>query len=397
MNLKLAVIGQGYVGLPLALIASKSGFVVFGIDSDASKVSKLQRGVSPIEDVDSFQITEGIDSGSYFPTSDYSLINGCSVILICVPTPLNNVQAPDLSYLKAAATRIGEHLSPGSLVILESTVSPGTTRNFLVKTIEAASGLDQSEFNIAFSPERIDPLNRKWNIKNTPKIVSGLTENSTRMAAEFYAKFIDEVITVESLEIAETAKLLENSFRLVNISFINEIAIFCDELGIDITKVIQAAASKPYGFMPFYPGIGVGGHCIPVDPIYLSHKAGEIGASSNFIELAVKVNRDRPNYFVEKAQQKLGTLSQKKILVIGVAYKPNVSDTRETPVKALIDGLIDRGANVSWHDKLVKTWEGGQSAPLDDNYDLAIIATLHDSVDLSELGNTPIINTRNSV
>ena len=263
--------------------------------------------------------------------------------------------------------------------------------------MEEESGLKSKDFYLAFSPERIDPQNKTWNLKNTPKIVAGLNLEARNLAKEFYLNFIDEVIECESLEVAETAKLLENSFRLVNISFINEISIFCQRLGIDVNNVINAAASKPYGFMPFYPSVGVGGHCIPVDPVYLANKADQIGIETRFIDLAVQINKEMPGYFVGRAEEKLGGLKGKKVLVVGVSYKPNVADVRETPVKDLIKGLLDKGANVSWHDELVKKWEGSESVALSGAYDLAILATPHDGVDLSKLGNTPILNTRSSI
>jgi UDP-N-acetyl-D-glucosamine dehydrogenase len=217
------------------------------------------------------------------------------------------------------------------------------------------------------------------------------------IAKDFYEKFIDKVVLVDSLEVAETAKLLENSFRLINISFINELSIFCNKLGVDINEVIEAADTKPYGFMPFYPSIGVGGHCIPVDPIYLATKAKEIGSPTEFIDLASRVNHEMPGYFVGRAEEILGDLKDKRVLVVGVSYKPNVADVRETPVKDLIKGLLDQGANVSWHDELVKKWEGSESVALSSDYDLAILATPHNGVDLSKLGNTPILNTRSSI
>jgi UDP-N-acetyl-D-glucosamine dehydrogenase len=250
---------------------------------------------------------------------------------------------------------------------------------------------------VAFSPERIDPANKLWEVRNTPKLIAGLTDQACEKAIQFYSHFIDRLIKCDSLEIAETSKLLENSFRLINISFINEIAIFCQKLGIDINAVISAAATKPYGFMPFYPSIGVGGHCIPVDPLYLANKAREIGAPTRFIDLADKINQEIPEYFVGRAEEKVGGLQAKKVLVVGVAYKPNVADVRESPVEALITGLKQKGAQVSWHDDLVKEWNGEKSVALSSDFDLAIIATPHDYLDLTKLRNVPILNTRGSI
>ena len=283
------------------------------------------------------------------------------------------------------------------MLILESTVHTSYTRKVLGRfalNLKENKGL---EVDIAFSPERIDPLNQKWDVKNTPKLVAGLTDKARDRAVEFYSKFIDTVIPCSSLEVAETAKLLENSFRLINISFINELAIFCNKIGIDVQEVIKAASTKPYGFMPFYPSVGIGGHCIPVDPVYLSHKAKEVGAPTRFIDLATKVNHEMPKYFVKRASQMLGKVKNKKVLVLGVSYKPNISDLRETPVEALIDGLRKKGAKVMWHDDIVKKWRGEKSAEISDKYDLAIIATPHDYFDLKKLGKTKILNTRSSI
>jgi UDP-N-acetyl-D-glucosamine dehydrogenase len=313
-----------------------------------------------------------------------------------VPTPLDSNHQPDLEILKAATTDVGKSLKPGMLVIIESTIQPGTTRNVVVPILEKESGLGANKFLVAYSPERIDPMNKKFTIKNTPKLVAGLTPEAATKAKEFYAKFIDQVDVCDSLEVAETAKLLENSFRLVNISFINELAMFCQKIGIDVNDVIKAASTKPYGFMPFYPSVGVGGHCIPVDPLYLAEAARAAGAPTKFIELADEINLAMPTYFVGRASEMLGGLKNKKVLVIGVSYKPNVADTRETPVEALITGLAKSGAVVSWHDDLVKNWNGQSSVALGSGFDLAILATPHDYLDLRMLGNTPLLNTRGS-
>jgi UDP-N-acetyl-D-glucosamine dehydrogenase len=248
-----------------------------------------------------------------------------------------------------------------------------------------------------YSPERIDPSNKKWNLKNTPKIVAGLNPIATKQARDFYSKFVDNIVECESPEVAELAKLLENTFRYVNISFINELSIFCRSLGVDINQVIAAASTKPYGFMPFYPSIGVGGHCIPVDPLYLSDKARTLGVQTKFIDLADEINTQMPNFFVKAASERIGGLRGKKVLVIGVSYKPNIADVRETSVTALIFGLREEGAKVFWHDDLVKEWNKEKSNPLDQGYDLAILATPHDYLDLTKLGDVPILNTRGSI
>lgn len=397
MNMKVAVVGQGYVGLPVALAAAANGYFVFGIDNNRKKISDLNKYISEIEGVDSQELKSLILNNSYLPTTDYSNVTDSNIVLICVPTPLDSNSNPNLSFLVDATKSVGKYLGKGSLVIIESTVAPGTTREILTPILERESGLLRDDFFISFSPERIDPLNKTWNVKNTPKVVAGLTDKACDMAINFYSKFVDQTIRCESLEVAETSKLLENSFRLINISFINEMAIFCNKFGIDINHVIAAAASKPYGFLPFYPSIGIGGHCIPVDPVYLAAKAREIGASADFIELATRINNSMPEFFVKRAEDILGDLQGKKILVIGVSYKPNVADTRETPVESLLLHLREREAIVSWHDELVKEWKNEQSVPISEEFDLAILATPHDYLDLTQVGKTPILNTRGSI
>ena len=395
--LNVAVIGLGYVGLPLAIESAKADYSTIGFEIDLDRIRNLNLGISYLEDIDDDSLKDQIGSGKFRASQDFSEINQADVVVICVPTPLLDNHKPDLSAVQSAVNSIAKYLTKGQLVILESTVEPETTRKFLVPLLEKGSGLKSEEFDVVFSPERIDPTNKKWTLKNTPKIVAGLTNKAGTRAADFYSKFIDNVIVVESLEVAETAKLLENSFRLVNISFVNEISIFCQKLGIDVNAVINAASTKPYGFMPFYPSIGVGGHCIPVDPLYLSNKAREIGAPTRFIELADQINQEMPGYFVSRAEEKLGGLKGKKVLVVGVSYKPNVADVRESPVEALINGLKQKGAQVSWHDDLVKEWNGEMSVTLSIDFDLAIIATPHDYLDLTKLGNVTILNTRGSI
>jgi UDP-N-acetyl-D-glucosamine dehydrogenase len=395
--MQITVVGQGYVGLPLAIAASSAGYLVYGLDNNKEKIALLVSGKSIIEDLTDDVIKKSIDSKSYVPTTNQEVINQSEVVLICVPTPLSQDHKPDLAALINATTIAGKNLKGESLVIVESTIEPGTCRNILLPILINESGLKESEFELAYSPERIDPTNKNWSISNTPKLVAGLTESAAQKAEIFYGKFINTITKCSSLEIAETAKLLENSFRLVNISFINELAIFCQKIGIDINEVIAAASTKPYGFMPFYPSIGVGGHCIPVDPIYLANAAKAVGAPSRFIELADQINQEMPGYFVGRAEEKLNGLKNKRVLIVGVSYKPNVADVRESPVEALITGLKQKGAQVSWHDDLVKDWNGEKSITLSSNFDLAIIATPHDYLDLTKLGNVPILNTRGSI
>jgi len=394
--IQVAVIGQGYVGLPLALAASESGFKVFGIDTDESRIKKLSDGISENEVISKDKLEKQIKSGNYVPVTSYECITHCDIVIICVPTPLTSSNKPDSSFVLTAAKMISKFVRDKTLVVLESTVSPGFTRDSFAKSLDNFDSEGNKGVDVAFSPERIDPLNRDWDVYNTPKIVAGLTKDASWRAVNFYSQFIKDVVEVESVEVAEIAKLLENSFRLINISFINELAIFCNGFGVDVLKVIQAAATKPFGFMSFYPSLGAGGHCIPVDPVYLLTKSKEIGLPIRSVELALKVNAEMPNYTVERAEKFLNTLIDKKVLVIGVSYKPNVSDVRETPVSELISGLESKGAIVYWHDDLVKKWNNSVSVELSSDFDLAIIATLHDHVNLNKLKNVPIINTRSS-
>ena len=311
-------------------------------------------------------------------------------------TPLSEIGEPDLDFITNAIDLFSPYVAKGSLIILESTVAPGFTRDVFIPMVLSKTKLNENELDFGFSPERIDPGNNLWNLRTTPKIISASSERSLNDVYEFYSKFVEVLHRVKCFEVAETAKLLENSFRLVNISLANELMVFCDALGIEVNEVIMAASSKPYGFMPFYPGVGVGGHCIPVDPMYLAHKANEIGTPIKLINLSSSINLNLPMYFVKKVSKILGDLKDRKILVIGVAYKPNIGDTRETPVKNLILELRKRGAQVSWHDELVKNWNGEESVPLENKFDLAIVATRHDYMNLTVLGSMPVIDSRRS-
>jgi UDP-N-acetyl-D-glucosamine dehydrogenase len=395
--MRVSVIGQGYVGLPLAIAAAKSGFEVDGVDTDLDKIEKIMSGNSGISGFESGLLNKLIEGNSYFCFGDFSRISLSEIVIFCVPTPLDSTNKPDLSILLDAINQVGKNLKKGTLVIIESTIAPGTTSEILEPLLLKVAGLESGDLDISYSPERIDPMNLDWDVTNTPKLVAGLTVGSLKRAMNFYSKFIKEVIPVKSVKIAETAKLLENSFRLVNISFINEIAVFCNKYGIDITEVIKAASTKPYGFMPFYPSLGVGGHCIPVDPIYLSDKAKQVGTPLTMIDKASQINNEMPAYYVRRAGEKINGLKGKKILILGLAYKPNISDTRESPVEPLINGLRDKGAIVEWHDDLVGEWNGEKSVALGANYDLAILATPHDYFDLSKLGNVPTLDTRGSL
>ncbi len=390
----VTVVGLGYVGLPTAIALAQTNFKVNGFDINSEKISQLKNGNSYIEEIPSKTISKLVSSEKLTVFTEINLIKKTDVFLICVPTPLTLDQKPDLSYLVDAIMSIGSILKRNNLVIIESTVEPGTIRNTLLPLLEKSANMLIGEFHLAYSPERIDPGNKVWEITNVPKLVSGFNDLAKQKALDFYGKFVKNLVPCTSIEVAESAKLLENSFRLVNISFVNEFSKFCHKMNIDVNEVIAAASTKPYGFMPFYPSIGAGGHCIPIDPIYLAHKAKEIGVETQLIDLAVAINQKMPDYYIKLAEELLFGLSNKKILVLGVSYKSNISDVRETPVSRLLSGLSMKGALVDWHDDLVKEWNGSKSVPISNNYDLAIIATPHDYVDLTKLGNVPILNSR---
>jgi len=388
--MKVAIVGQGYVGLPLAMAVVDAGHSVTGIDLDELIVNKIRMGLSPIKDVEDVTISHASKSGQYKISTSFESIQESNVVVICVPTPLDQLRKPDHSFLVNALDSIAKRLQPGTLIINESTVSPGTTRGLIKGTLDKAG----VPYELAYSPERIDPANKRWTVTNTPKLVAGLSPTATQRAVEFYKTFVDSVTVGSSPEVVETAKLLENSFRLINISFVNEIAQFCEAMGIDVREVVDAAATKPYGFMPFYPGAGVGGHCIPVDPSYLVSKAQELGVPTRFIDLANDLNRSLATYFTGVATGILGELAGKKIVVVGVAYKPEVADVRETPAEGLIKELRARGADVKWHDELVQEWNGESSVALSSDFDLAILVNPHSNTDLKALASTRILNTR---
>ena len=388
--MKITIIGQGYVGLPLAIAAAQVGHQVVGIDINVQLVGNLNRGISPLRDISDEAILEALTSGSYRAADNFQPVSEAEIIVICLPTPLDAEHNPDISILIEAVNQLTPYLKPNVLVINESTVAPGTTREVIFEILKNAD----VPFDLAFSPERIDPANTNWNVTNTPKLVAGFTENAAKRAFDFYKSFVDTVTVGSSLEVIEMAKLLENSFRLINISFINEIAKICSTMKVDVREVIQAASSKPYGFMPFFPSAGVGGHCIPIDPIYLAHKASGIGCPSKFIELAQEINLTMPDYFLDISRNLIGDLRAKKILVVGIAYKSDVADMRESPALALIPLLRKAGAEVFWHDDLVRNWNGEFSSDLNSSYDLAILINPHSHTDLLKLGSIPVLNTR---
>lgn len=394
---KITVFGMGYVGLPLAVSAGESGFTVIGIDIDSNKIDQLKDGTDDYFEISRKKLSELIKSGSFIPTTNLSLASESTIAIVCVPTPLDKFQKPDLQFLLTAVQSAMHILQNNGLLIIESTIETGTSRNVILPILEEYGSKSQKNLLLAYSPERIDPNNRDWDIYNTPKLVAGTSKQALKQAVIFYSKFVRNIIECKSLEVAETAKLLENIFRLVNISLINEILIFCNKLGIEVLEVIEAASTKPYGFMPFYPGMGAGGHCIPIDPMYFANKAKEINVESRLILLANQINRSMPSYFADLAENKLGSLLGKKILVLGVAYKADVPDVRESPCIELINILKSKGALVAWHDELVKEWQGESSSEITDKYDLAILATPHKNLRLEKLGPTPILHTKRSI
>jgi UDP-N-acetyl-D-glucosamine dehydrogenase len=385
-NRTLAIIGQGYVGLPLAMAAVESGWIVIGIDNFGPKVDMLNKGKSPVEDITDTVLKAAISRGLYRATTDFSSAADASVITICVPTPLDENRQPDLSLLRSAASSMAPFVNNECLVVNESTSYPGTLREIISPIIESLKPLSSTKIYFASAPERVNPGDLAWSQRNTPRLVGGLNSESKIKAFEFYQSICDEVIAVDSPEIAEAAKLLENSFRLVNIALINEFAKQCSSAGIDVNSVIDAAASKPYGFMPFRPGVGVGGHCIPVDPLYLTWWAREKGGTAHMIETADSVNTLMPSYVAERALSLVDSLIlNPKVLILGVAYKSGVGDVRETPVSELRRNLEQQGAHVEWHDPLVPTWEN--TKPVDFNWpcDVAILATMQEGLEINEL------------
>jgi UDP-N-acetyl-D-glucosamine dehydrogenase len=361
--MKIAIIGQGYVGRSIAVAAVGAGHSVVGFDTDASVISSLQ-------------IT-----GDFQATTDASLIGTADVVVIAVPTPLDGARKPDLSAVKAACKTIIANVKKPVLVINESTSYPGTLRNEIAAVIEGASGLGHM---YAASPERVDPGNEKWIQKNTPRLLAGLTPEATALARKFYSSFCDQIVEVSSPEVAEAAKLFENTFRQVNIALVNEFAQISDALDIPTQEVLDAAATKPFGFMSFKPGPGVGGHCIPVDPSYLAHVAESAGVPATFIRYANEVNLAMPAYVVSRVASDVGSLKGKRVVVVGVAYKSNVKDTREAPAALVISELQKLAADVSWHDPVVGSWNGQSSCDLK-GFDVAIVVTKHDVVNEADI------------
>ncbi|GAC1438844.1 MAG: nucleotide sugar dehydrogenase [Solirubrobacteraceae bacterium] len=391
----MGIIGLGYVGLPLAVAFARAGAAVVAVDSDSRKIAALESGRSYIEDVPDAELEAVRDS--IRATGSYADLVACDAVLICVPTPLTANREPDLTPLEGAGTALGEHLRAGQLVVLESTTYPGTTRDRLRPLLEQGSGLRAGkDFALAFSPERVDPGRTDYTLRNTPKVVGGLTDACGDRAERLYGEVCDAVVRVSTPEVAELSKLLENIFRSVNIALVNELAMLTHRMGIDVWEVIDAAATKPYGFMRFNPGPGMGGHCLPVDPFYLSWRARQFDLSAEFIELAGKVNATMPYYCVERVQLALNanatSVRDARVALIGVAYKPGVGDTRESPSLKIIELLRARGARLVYHDPHVPELRehGLSSTPLDEavaDADIAVIVTAHPSIDHDALAS----------
>ena len=382
----VAIIGQGYVGLPLAMAAIRSGWSVIGIENSPSKYEGIAAGISPVEDVPSSDIQEVLGSGLYRISNSASDVKDAAIVAICVPTPLDSERAPDLSILESAVLDIAPHLVSGTLVINESTSFPGTLREFIAPKIMDNLGDKNANIYLAVAPERVNPGDAKWHQKNTPRLVGGIDHESTRRAVEFYTSMCDEVVEVSTPEVAETAKLLENTFRLVNIALVNQLAQLCAEQSINVHEVIDAASTKPYGFMRFTPSVGVGGHCIPVDPMYLSWWAEKNGTRASIIDHSDEINLAMPIYVSQRVRKLVaGSSPLNRVLIMGVAYKPGVKDVRETPATALRDDLISHGYEVGWIDPLVQDWDGSMPVDLSWECDVAVVATAQPGLPVEQI------------
>jgi UDP-N-acetyl-D-glucosamine dehydrogenase len=415
--MKIAVVGLGYVGLPLSLQFARSCVTVLGLDVDANKVQLLNQGKTYIKHVDGESIGQAVSAGNFSASTDFSEIKAVEAVVICVPTPLNKNREPDLSFVLETGRSIAPHLANGMLIVLESTTYPGTTDEDLRKVLEDGSGMKAGvDFHLAFSPEREDPANDQSRVKTIPKVVGGYTPACLNRAISLYRRALDTVVPVSSCRVAEATKLLENIFRSVNIALVNELKLVYEAMGIDIWEVIEAAKTKPFGFMPFYPGPGLGGHCIPIDPFYLTWKAREVGQHTRFIELAGEINTRMPEHVVRRVADALNAqrkaLNGSKVLIVGLAYKPNVDDERESPSYVLMDLLTERSAEVEYYDPYVPVvrptrehphWAGKQSVKWDGptvgSFDAVLIATNHKCINYQELADWSqcIVDTRNAL
>ena len=416
---QITIVGQGYVGLPLSLLFAEenSGYVAHALDVDTTKIKSLLEGKSYIKHIGHDQLEEALNRKQLKPSTDFQEIKNSAAVIICVPTPLDSHSQPEMSYIVSTAESIAPHLTKGCIVILESTTYPGTTENLLRPILEKGSGLIAGQdFYLAFSPEREDPGNPNSRVKTIPKLVGGLTLTCSQKATEFYSSVIDSVVEVSSCKVAEAAKLTENIFRSVNIALVNELKVIFSKMDIDVWEVIEAAKTKPFGYMPFYPGPGLGGHCIPIDPYYLSWSAKEIGINTRFIELAGEINRQMPNLVVNSIAEALNDsakpISGSRILVIGMAYKKNVDDMRESPTFKIFDLLKAKGAEIAYYDPFIpEIWETREHAEYTgkktvewnketvSEFDAVVISTNHSSIDYAELASWSdcVIDTRNSM
>ncbi len=395
----IGVIGLGYVGLPLALTFAKNGFNVIGVDIDRDRIKKIKKGFSYITDVSRAELKNALKKKKFKATQNVKFIKKLDAVIICVPTPLGKNREPDISYIRKAVTKVKDNIRKGQIIILESTTYPGTTKEILLPILESTGLKEGKDFYLAFSPERIDPGNKVYRTENTPKIIGGISKKSTQIAKLLYDQVIEEVIPVSSANAAEMVKLLENTFRVVNIALVNEIATLCDKFNLDIWEIIDAAKTKPYGFMPFYPGPGVGGHCIPIDPLYLSWKAKEHGFETKFIDLASSINESMPQYVIERLEKILSnrrkTVDKSNILIVGIAYKKDVKDLRESPAIGIINLLQKRGASISYHDPYFPFLKINSidMKPIKLNgsnlkkYDCALVMTDHSNVDYKFLAD----------
>lgn len=415
--MKIAIVGLGYVGLPLALQFTRAGVDVLGLDIDPAKITSLNDGKSYIKHIESSAIAAAVEAGNFTATTDFQRIKETEAVIICVPTPLNKNREPDLSYILDTGLSIAPHLQRGMLVVLESTTYPGTTDQDLRSVLERGSKMKAGiDFHLAFSPEREDPGNSQSKVEIIPKVVGGYTTACLDRAKGVYGRAIKTIVPVSSCRVAEATKLLENIFRSVNIALVNELKLVYSAMGIDIWEVIQAAKTKPFGFMPFYPGPGLGGHCIPIDPFYLTWKAREFSQNTRFIELAGEINTSMPMYVVNRTADALNArrkaVNGSRVLVVGLAYKPNVDDERESPSYTLMELLKERGADVAYYDPYVPVirptrehphWAGTRSVEWNrqtlESFDAAIIATNHQVVNYQELANWSacIVDTRNAM
>ena len=405
----VGIVGLGYVGLPLAIEFAEAGLNVVGVEKAPGKLSTLRAGESYIEDVPSERLAPLVSAGKIRATDDYDALGGVDAVIICLPTPLDENREPDLSMLVAGARETARTIGPGTLVVLESTTYPGTTREVLMPILEGNWGRVGEDFFLAFSPERVDPGNQRYNIRNTPKVVGGVTEECTRRAAALYGTVVEDVHVVSGPESAEFSKLLENIFRGVNIALINEMSLLCNRMGVDVWEVVEAARTKPFGFMPFYPGPGLGGHCIPIDPFYLSWRARAFDMTTEFIELAGRINVNMPYHAVARVSAALNArrkpLNGSRVLLLGMSYKPNVGDIRESPALKMFELLREAGATVSYHDPHVphlaaeKASSVGLSAEELALTDCAVVVTDHEAVDLGlAVESAPlVVDLRNAV